>query len=197
MEADDLVTHVVFDLDGTLADTRDLVRRAYDVVGVHMPEHAWGLPAEAWLAGAVPGGLEDVAEVHRLKNVALRTLIAAHGVERLPAADLCEALKKDRSYTVGILTGASLGAARATRRALALSRVPILGAGCDLETKMNVLRATAESGIYFDDDYEACVAVADQTPWVVCYVSVGTDVDTLLRGFRSAEDQLGGQLGTE
>lgn len=187
------MTHVVFDLDGTLADTHDLVRRAYDLVGVRMPESAWGRPAQEWLAEALPNAsAEEVAEAHRLKNVAMRTLMGAHGCERLPAADLCEALKADKDYTVGILTGASLESARATRRCLRLSRVPILGAGADLETKMKVLRSTADAGIYLDDDYDACVAVSESTSWVVCYVSVGTDLDTLLRGFRAAEEQLGG-----
>ena len=80
-----MTTHVVFDLDGTLADTRDLVRRAYDLVGVHMPEHAWGLPAEAWLAAhngratvpdarALPAVAEEVSRRLRVPVVGTRTV---------------------------------------------------------------------------------------------------------------------------
>ncbi len=39
----------IFDLDGTLVDTRAAVKEAYRRVGVTMPDDAWGVPWTAWL----------------------------------------------------------------------------------------------------------------------------------------------------
>ena len=38
----------VWDLDGTLLDSRDAVRRAYLEAGVVMPDDAWGKPWQVW-----------------------------------------------------------------------------------------------------------------------------------------------------
>lgn len=40
--------HFVFDLDGTLWDTRPLVQEAYQLAGVQMPPGAWGAPWTSW-----------------------------------------------------------------------------------------------------------------------------------------------------
>jgi phosphoglycolate phosphatase-like HAD superfamily hydrolase len=176
---------VVFDLDGTLADTRDLVLRAYESVGIKMPNKAWGAAAEEWLEKYV--GKPHVAETHRMKNVAYRALIAAQGLRELPACHLCRTLSRDDEYEVSILTGASYVAAEAVRAALKLRHVPFLGVAMKHEDKLRIL-SSGEAGIYFDDDYEAAVSVANATDWVVSYVSENTDLDTLLKGFKESEE---------
>ena len=58
---------VVFDVDGVLVDTRELVVQAYRDVGVEMPENAWGLPWHEWLPALV-GDDGRAAELHREKT---------------------------------------------------------------------------------------------------------------------------------
>ena len=39
----------LFDLDGTLVNTRLAVKEAYRQVGIEMPDDAWGKPWTEWL----------------------------------------------------------------------------------------------------------------------------------------------------
>ena len=174
---------VVFDLDGTLADTEALVVRAYELVGVKVPKDMWGKPASSWLPQLV--GEDRAAELHHLKNIAYRVLVGTEGVTPLAAAELCRELLDVKEYEVGILTGASYDATIAVRRALRLDNVPILGAGCDLRRKLEVLQSLSQTGLYFDDNYDACVAVTDETEWQVLYVEKAT-TDDVIQGFKEA-----------
>lgn len=174
---------VVFDLDGTLADTEELVRRSYELVGVTVPVDAWGKPASEWLP-AIEG--DDWHEVHRLKNVAYDVLLNKEGVKELPAAHLCKSLADDKDYDVRILTGASLKAATKVRKSLGLARVPFMSVGATVDMKVALLRAM-NPGVYLDDNYDACSRVSDETDWTVLYVQSGSDIDGIVRAYREAE----------
>lgn len=178
------MTHVVFDMDGTLANTEALVVQAYELIGVKVPDGAWGKPASSWLPQAL-GSEEAAAEAHELKNIAYRVLIAACGVEPLAPADLCRELIGVKDYDVGILTGASYDATIAVRRALRLDNATIFGAGVNLQQKVDILQSLSETGLYFDDNLEACERVADETKWQVLYVEHAT-TDDIIRGFKEA-----------
>ena len=174
---------VVFDLDGTLADTQALVHRAYKSIGIDMPAKAWGRTAEEWLAKQT----DNPAEAHRLKNVAYRALIASQGVRKLPAADLADALAKDDYYDVQILTGASYVAARATRAALHLGHIPFLGVGTTYEDKKRLL-AGVGTGVYLEDDCDTAIRVETETNWSVVWIEEDMELDQLLLLFKEAEE---------
>lgn len=179
-----MTLNVVFDLDGTLGNTEPLVIKAYELNGIKVPKDMWGKPASAWLPQLV-GSKEKAAEIHHLKNVAYRVLVGVEGVPPLAAADLCRELLDVDGYEVGILTGASFDATTAVRRALRLDRVPILAAGCELQRKIEVLQNLSKTGIYFDDNLEACECVLDETKWEVLYIEQAA-TDDILRGFKEA-----------
>lgn len=178
-----MTLHVVFDLDGTLADTEELVTRAYKMVGVTVPEGAWGKSAQSWLANCV-GGTDQAADLHELKNLAYRVLIETEGVPPLAAAHLCRELLSTKGYDVSILTGASFDAAQAVRSSLRLERATILSAGVSLDQKIAILNGFAPTGLYFDDNREACHRVSKETDWQVLYISKLNTTEDIMWGFK-------------
>lgn len=129
----------IFDMDGTIIDSRRAVREAYKSAGIVLPDDAWGKTASEW--GCPP-------DVHKMKAALYPTILLRVG-RRLHAADLLKITNGS------VLTGASLEAVEAVRAALDHS-FPLAGAGCDQGEKMRVLadNAHAYPVIYVDDDYE-------------------------------------------
>lgn len=164
----------VFDLDGTLADTRTIVEQAYKCVGVDMPEDAWGKPAELWLPDVVVG---DWQEVQRLKNVAYRAIIDRNGVQPLAAAYVAKALI--RTHPTYVLTGASPEATLDVLEALKMVHVPVLATRCSLARKFDELNALGR-GIYFDDDKAACLGVSRRTEFKAVHVAATDHIDSLM-----------------
>lgn len=99
-----------FDLDGTLLNTWDLNRQAYETVGIKIPESAHGLPWQEWLPDYCNGNVEIAATLHRAKTqLYLRHLIESDlvGME-LPALEVARELFADNPTRVKILTAASI-----------------------------------------------------------------------------------------
>lgn len=136
----------IFDLDGVLVDTKDAVRKAYEIVGVYMPDEAWGRPFAAWgLDYCNRHGL-DPREVHKEKNRHFKRL-AKSMVRALPPLHQAHKLyENDRD--VRILTAASGPAYLATQHLT--KPLPVLGTGCDNVVKYQLLKALGE-GVYIDD----------------------------------------------
>lgn len=125
---------IVFDFDGVLVDSREVVEESYRRAGVEMPKENWGIPGLAWLPE------ETRAETYRLKSLWYKALIGA--APELPPAQVARLLNP------GLLTGAIPEAS---------TRVQRLGInfkweeyGHSTESKTRVLRSMAP-GIYIDD----------------------------------------------
>ncbi len=176
----------VFDLDGTLADTHPIVLEAYKEAGVWLSDDDWGKPAHEWLPQLV--GDDEAREIHARKNRIYRALISVRGVRRLPAATLCDQLRADR-HAIGVLTGASLDAARLVKNSINLGHVPLLGAGADTDTKISVLNSFKHPGVYFDDNLHVCDVISNVTSWRVIYVGKNDTVTTLRTKFEEASAQ--------
>jgi phosphoglycolate phosphatase-like HAD superfamily hydrolase len=135
----------MFDLDGTLFDTREAVRLAYLEAGAELPEDGswWGRPAREWLRD--PDG-----SIHRRKNAIY--LANLDRVRTLPAFQLYEQL----APRVGIATGASRAAATGLLEYWGVPRDNLFPE-LSLEGKAELLIGVTliQDVIYFDDDLEA------------------------------------------
>jgi hypothetical protein len=141
----------VFDLDGTLVDTRRAVVEAYGAAGVKFPAFAWGLPWRAWLPGLY--GEERAAELHAKKTEFYPEMLLNHA-EKLPAALVfCQLVAE--GVSVGILTGASCSSARAALEICEISQRHLLGWEKDYIGKgvvLKYLKQAQNSVVYVDDD---------------------------------------------
>jgi phosphoglycolate phosphatase-like HAD superfamily hydrolase len=145
--------HVAFDLDGVIADTRGLVKRAYDIVGVDMPDYAWGLSWQEWLPQVIKVGGELARQTHQAKCEIYRTLCLTPGaVPPGPAFELFQILAHDKErFDVGIITNASPPAAVSVMRGMDISPTFLWASGQTNSLKSDFLRRKAPRGIYLDD----------------------------------------------
>jgi hypothetical protein len=130
----------VFDMDGTIVDSRRAVREAYRRAGHPLPDDAWGKTAGEW--GCPP-------DVHKMKIALYPTLLLRMG-RRMHASDLLETVNGE------VLTGATLQAVQAVRKFLK-NEFRLLGAGCSHEAKIEILQVQSYPGsqiIYVDDDFD-------------------------------------------
>lgn len=148
---------LALDVDGTVLDTRELNRRAYEEVGVQVPEHAWGLRWEAWLPTTSGYELEAAEVLHRakvevylrmLETVDLRALLLPPG--RLAHVHLARSLGPVRYLT----------ASSARTATVLLARLGILGrveANLSFERRAELLRDLPDGTPYVDDRLDTVV----------------------------------------
>jgi FMN phosphatase YigB (HAD superfamily) len=157
----------VFDLDGTLFDTRALVREAYLKAGVVMPDDAWGKPAVEWLPDVTDR--EHWKWIHEKKTIYYDRLIRESPPARTTAcrAMIDLALSGCPTY---IITGASREATTALLSGLQSYHYRVLGCGCNLEVKVfTVQKVGARGMVYVDDDAKACEAMREIGCETICY----------------------------
>jgi phosphoglycolate phosphatase-like HAD superfamily hydrolase len=133
---------LAFDLDGTLADTREAVKQAYIRAGADaaLVDANWGKPWRTWTDG----------ETHARKNtIYLRDTIGL--VKRLPPMNMFA-----NKFSI-IVTGASLVAAEAVCKKLGI-RPRNIFPELTAEGKANLLDEM-HPGIFIDDSLECCEAV--------------------------------------
>lgn len=94
---------VLFDVDGTLVDTKDAVVKAYAEAGVEVPPDFWGKTWQAWLPQMV--GNARAVEVHNAKNDIYMQMLKH--VQRTGAADAAWLIHTAELSEIGFLTGAS------------------------------------------------------------------------------------------
>lgn len=127
----------VFDFDGTLVDSRNVVEQAYEDIGYPMPASAWGKPGNMWLPP------EHADELRDLKNQRYRELITT--AKELPPATVARELRD-----VGVLTATAEPACGARLDALDIEWF-FMGFGQDAASKSVQLRRYADHGVYIDD----------------------------------------------
>jgi len=156
----------VFDVDGTLFDSRSAIAWSYAVAGVRYSDHVWGIPWTQWLPETV-GSWEAAQQVHADKQRTYLDMIDAGQVSPLPAAEIFIELMADPHWSVSIASGASKEAVGRLLRTIGidLNTVPHV-TSADTQEKRNFLtRLTPEYSQlwYFDDDQTAGAQVCEAT----------------------------------
>jgi phosphoglycolate phosphatase-like HAD superfamily hydrolase len=150
----DIERLVAFDIDGTLADTRGLVKESYRLAGVDMPDHVWGAPWSSWLYARTESRAQAVS-IHARKTEIYLKLINDRPPRKLPAVLVAKALIRD-GITVKFLTGASPRAARAILEQCQLTTDGLIGYSCTSTDKIELLKdEDPRFGLYVDDDLRA------------------------------------------
>lgn len=152
----------VFDLDGTLVDSRDAVIASYKDVGIEMKPWHWGKPWRVWLEQAcldagMPSG--SAAKVHEAKG--RRYTHHRERVRTLPPRRLLENSTSD--VLLCIISGASFEAIMGYLISWGLSsHVRIVRGSLTLEQRIETLESirdltrNAEGGEIYDDDVNNC-----------------------------------------
>lgn len=133
---------LVFDLDGTIIDTKQAVYAAYASVGVQMPEDAWGKPWYEWL---------DDSDAHRRKAEVYHEFIPGYS-RPLPLLDI--ALEEQ----VPIITGASSNAVASIKQHY--GDLNVVRSGCSLEDKGAMLD-NLQFEVVFQYGHHKCIYVDD------------------------------------
>jgi hypothetical protein len=137
----------VFDLDGTLIDTREAVVMAYREAGVEMPSWAWGLPWRQWL---------NDQDAHDRKNACYAKMLRRHA-HALPLLDYAI------DHFSPVITGASCEAVVAVKYIYPGLNVVLTGA--TRAQKIAWLRTVTPAGLYVDDDDITLQLVSRETTW--------------------------------
>lgn len=162
------VKRYVFDLDGTLFDTRERVRQAYLAVGVIMPDDAWGQPATVWLPEMV--GWKRWKQIHDRKTEIYLADLRRYPPPRTTAASAMIELALSGCETY-VITGATRSAAQALLEGFQPYHYRLLGVACDRSMKLTKLRMIGRPNacVYVDDDIDACIHMAQHGYDVVRY----------------------------
>jgi hypothetical protein len=148
------VRRYVFDLDGTLFETKELVIESYRRAGILMPEDAWGKSVHEWLPQRVG---RQWKTIHEWKNTHYIKLLRMNPPARSSAASamIDLALSGVECY---ILTGASTEAAKELLSGFQPYHYSLVGTHCDLEAKTTRVKNLGQPGntVYVDDDAYAC-----------------------------------------
>lgn len=148
---------VVFDIDGVLVDTKELVHQAYRDVGVDMPVGAWGKAWTEWLPEA--SGSPWIAQgVHDLKTKRYIDLLTESPPPRLSGGEALEIIMSEGLCDVAFATGASRESAALILMQLGVNldlHTNICGATAPMKTMtLAMLRGSALENdvVYIDDD---------------------------------------------
>lgn len=173
-----------FDLDGTLIDTAEINRQAYETVGVKMPAGAAGLSWTEWLPEYCNGNQEIAGVLHREKmHIYLRRLIETDlkGMT-LPTLDIAQELYADNPTRVKVVTAASQ---LSTRRLLNRFGLDTIEYHTELtyEKRLALLRGWAMFAdvVYVDDSPRTLIKLRADAADIRLVQYAGQNIETLKR----------------
>lgn len=147
-----------FDLDGTLVDTSDLNRKAYDMVGVTVPTYVDGLPWQSWLV-EYAGSYRAATHLHLRKISEYVKLLLGTTVDdlRLPPLDIALNLFTCDPDSVVVLSAASTPAVTQLLQICGIHGVQ-MEAGLTYPQRLGHVRQLAESyHVHYLDDNKATI----------------------------------------
>lgn len=160
----------VFDMDGCLFDTQELIREAYKRAGVTPPPDFWGKTAREWVPYLPENqGNQSWKYTTKNKNIHYRMLVQERGINTLPAGlaarrlwDRVKSDGYDPSKRVFVLTGASRIAVEIVQNATKFP-YPVLGLGCSKKDKVEKLLTLPPGTIYVDDNRDLGPEIAQES----------------------------------
>jgi phosphoglycolate phosphatase-like HAD superfamily hydrolase len=157
--------HYVFDLDGTLVDTKELVRAAYKRVGVTPPDDFFGKSWREWLKDE---------KLHQKKNQVYAAMMPGH-LKALPLMSLYRTLMSayendaDQLFPPYVLTGASAEAAKNVFRVLGIKKYLLIPEQT-ISMKIDWMNKHAAQGIMFEDNQDHATLMRIRTKWTIVLV---------------------------
>lgn len=156
--------HIVFDLDGVVIDTGQVIARCYEAAGVTPPDNILAHENSDWLArqlGEGPAGRLRESEIRRRKNLFYLNTLRSGVIDWLAGAGAADYLCRE-GHRVHLLTGAPSGTISVVKELWGLAfphrpwpfRLATDGMKTPDKMKMIALLATKPSGqrgVYVDD----------------------------------------------
>lgn len=149
---------LVFDLDGTLIETREANLAAYRSIGIEPPGDFHIRPWQEWVS----------PENHEKKQDVLPRFMLEHS-KLLPAHAILAAMAGECNCQV--LTNASDRTLEIVRVLFPVFRRYTIRNNMSPDMKLEFLKSRAASGIYFDDNEELVERVRKETRWQAVSVS--------------------------
>lgn len=159
---------VLFDIDGTLINSRDLNVQAYRRVGVEMPDHAWSLRWQTWLFDLV-GSRERAEQIHTAKVNTYVTMLRTVEISKyvLEPTYLARELLRRPDIKVRFLTAGTVTTANIILQRLGLG-APSMAGNLSYEARRLALHSSVlgSSGdvVYIDDHEENVLRLHDDVP---------------------------------
>lgn len=155
---------VVFDVDGCLIDSQELIRQSYHEAGITAPENVLAYEGVDWLHNAVfarygeyvvdvhavMAARRETASIHNRKNENYLWHLARDELRTLPAYDVAVRLRQDGHHCYAY-TGAPVGTLAVLEARL--FKWPFSNGidGITTSQRMRDLSVTSVTGVYLDD----------------------------------------------
>lgn len=175
-----------FDVDGTIVNSRELVTKAYEAVGVKMPAYAWGLRWQDWLVDHCEGADELARLLHERKSHEYVKLLTRSDIQRyaLPAAQLARhALLNYGVNSVRYLTASTDSTAYSIVSRLGIAAT--LTGNLSYDQRRDVLADAPTGTVYLDDNEETLDQLKRDLPNLATIHINGQSFDELLVQVRS------------
>lgn len=173
------------DVDGTVFNSRELVRRAYQEVGVTQPDGAWGRRWQDWLIDYFDGDEGRALTAHAQKTQRYMELLIRTDLQQyaLPAAVVARHwFQRHGDRSVSYLTAGT----RATAFS-ALSRLGIAGrmlGGLTYDQRLAALLDTPRGTVYLDDNAETIAQLRADAPDIIAIDIRGMDQSSITSAIR-------------
>lgn len=99
---------VLFDLDGTLIDSADVIKECYRIAGANPPDNIFEHEGHAWLREQFYHHTKHITRVHTHKNREYIRWHQENEAKYLPPYDVAQYLS-NHHHKIGVLTGAPHG----------------------------------------------------------------------------------------
>lgn len=144
---------VIFDLDGVILDTADVVTFAYIESGVNPPDDILAQEGSSWLADQV--GVDQVDEVKKHKASVYQALISMGAAQTLPPFSVAQRLAAHGQHCM-ILSGAPAGTIDIVKQLIGVKYWPFTAGFDNMKTPikmlfMRKLLLRNKIGVYIDD----------------------------------------------
>lgn len=155
-----------FDLDGTLVNTQELNRLAYEKVGITIPSDAWGKRWQDWLIDIVGDDLLEARRIHEQKSDVYFTLLHNSSVRtlELPATRVARDIYLRGNNVTYCLTAAAMRTARLILDRLGLHI--LLASNLSYKDRHNILDTSSHTHqiTYVDDNEDNVTRLRQDLP---------------------------------